>query len=189
MMSKLNPNMNKLNPNIILIGFMGSGKTSTGEVLAGKLGLRFQDTDLMIERKEKAAVSDIFTEKGEGYFRDMETELLLELKDKLVNTVLSAGGGLPLREENRTLLKELGLVVYLEVTAQEAVIRLNGDTTRPLLAEGNLKERVSDMLKVRSPIYEQAAHIKILTDNITPEEAADLIIREYEKRLQEYTGK
>lgn len=175
----------KIKHNLILIGFMGSGKTSVGELLAVRLGYSFQDTDLLIEQTEKDTISNIFQVKGEGYFRDLETTLIEDLQTNLRNTVLSAGGGLPLREQNRKLLRELGFVVYLEASAEEIIERLMNDTTRPLLQGEELDAKVRSMLKIRIPIYEHAAHKKILVDHKTPEEITDMVIRAYEYKDEE----
>lgn len=156
--------------NVILIGFMGAGKTSVGTLYSQKHGLDFIDTDQMIEETEGMTVSRIFEEKGEEAFRRMETGLLERLTRKGKAALISAGGGLPLREENRKLLKGLGTVVYLDVSAETVLSRLKGDTTRPLLMGDHVKEKVENMLKARGPIYEEASHVKIDVNNKGPEE-------------------
>ncbi|MBH1940190.1 shikimate kinase [Mobilitalea sibirica] len=176
--------MNKsLKHNIILIGFMGSGKTSVGEHLAKMMNYRFQDTDLLIEQRERDTINQIFRNKGEEYFRDVETNLLTELQNGLNNTVLSTGGGMPLREKNRKLLKELGYVVYLRASKETTVKRLRGDTSRPLLSGEELGEKVKRLLKVRIPYYEKAAHKIIMTDDRSLEEISVLIMEAYLKQI------
>lgn len=159
----------KESDNLILIGYMGAGKTSVGEAFAAKHGLPFCDTDQMIERRTGMTVSEIFATHGEAEFRRLETELLRDLVSEKEagigeRVVLSTGGGLPMKPENRDLLKRLGLVVWLRVYPSTVLERLKGDTTRPLLRGGNAKERVEDMLIARSPHYSTGAHQILPTD-------------------------
>lgn len=155
--------------NLILIGFMGAGKTTVGKAFAGKHGRAFLDTDQLIEKKWGMTVSEIFASKGEEAFRRMETEILKELASEKEagagsSMVLSVGGGLPLRAENRELLRRLGRVFWLRVTPGTVLKRLEGDMTRPLLRGADARERVEDLLSARSPLYEQAAHCILSVD-------------------------
>ena len=118
---------------IILTGFMGAGKTTVGKLLAQKLGCPFLDTDQLIQQQAGMSISRIFAEKGEETFRSLETAILKEAWTQEEAWVLSVGGGLPMREENRRLLKRIGAVVYLRVNRDTVLRRLSGDTTRPLL--------------------------------------------------------
>lgn len=152
--------------NIILIGFMGSGKTTFGKWLSNSYGYEFLDTDEYIEQKEKRIIKDIFAQDGEEVFRDMETATVKELIGKLDNTVISVGGGLPVRDINRKLLKELGFVVYLETSRDELLRRLSSDTSRPLLAGGNLSERIDSLMSARKDLYEDAADFVLKTDGL-----------------------
>lgn len=150
---------------IILIGFMGSGKSTMGKLIANKLGYSFVDTDHYIEKKEGRSISDIFADDGEEYFRNTETEVLKELMQSEEKKVLALGGGTPLREENRAILKEAGYVIFLKITPDEAYIRLKDDTDRPLLQVSNPKEKIAELLAFRNPIYEAAADYVLLEDN------------------------
>lgn len=156
---------------MIMIGFMGAGKTTVGQALAKICGMTFEDTDQLIEKKAGMAISEIFSVQGEDAFRKMETDLLKELiakKETLVKadagTVYSVGGGLPMREENRGLLKQLGKVVYLTITPDTVLDRLKGDTTRPLLAGDNVRERVETLMTLRDPFYKEASHLCVAVD-------------------------
>lgn len=158
---------------IILIGFMGAGKTTVGRELAKICKMTFADTDQMIVDKAGMAITEIFSAQGEEVFRKMETDLLKELIQKNADgntalrpagTVYSVGGGLPMREENRALLKQLGHVVYLTSTPDTVLERLKGDTTRPLLAGDNVRERVETLLSYRDPFYKEASHQQVATD-------------------------
>lgn len=150
---------------IILIGFMGSGKSTMGKLVANKLKCPFIDTDHYIEKKEGRTISDIFADDGEEYFRNLETEVLKELLESKERMVLSLGGGTPLREENRALLKDTGYVIFLKVTPEEAYNRLKDDTERPLLQVPNPKEQIAKLLDFRNPIYEAAADYVLLEEN------------------------
>ncbi len=169
--------------NIILIGFMGSGKTSVGERLAKRLSYQFCDTDHMLEQNAGDTINHIFSTRGEEYFRNMETNLLKELLPKLSDTVLSTGGGLPLRDDNVRLLKELGYVIYLNASKETTIRRLRGDTTRPLLQGDGFEQRVERLLKLRTPIYEKAAHKIVATDGRSFEEIIHIIMEAYLKQI------
>ena len=104
--------------NIILIGFMGAGKTTVGTLLAKEKGMKFVDTDERIVKEQGIRIPDLFARQGEGYFRDLETDLLKRMQEDTNCSVISVGGGMPVREENRTLLKTLGCVVYLTATKE-----------------------------------------------------------------------
>lgn len=150
---------------IILIGYMGAGKSTVGKLLAKQQKLLFHDTDAMIEKEQKRTISDIFAKDGEQAFRDMETALIRRLiGEGMSDAVLSVGGGLPVREENRELLKELGTVVYLMADKETVVKRVQGSNNRPLLLGENLDEKVERMLVERDPLYRVAADILIDTN-------------------------
>lgn len=170
---------NKLNDNIVMIGFMGCGKTTVGKQLAAELEYQFLDTDAYIEEKEQMTISQIFDKKGEAYFRNLETASLEELAAKTKQTIVSSGGGLPLREENAKLLQKLGFVVYLRVTKETVLKRLEGDTTRPLLACENPAQKVEELLNFRDPIYEVGAHLVIDADEKSVSEIVEEIVRNY----------
>ena len=163
--------------NIILEGFMGSGKTTVSEILSDKLDLELLDTDEAIVEAEGRSINEIFAEDGEETFRCMETDLLeMIVSEHLGEMVISLGGGLPLREENRDLLKKAGKVVFLRTTPETVYERLEGDSTRPLLQGDDPKSRIKELLEDRKERYEAAADIIVDTDGKTPEEIAKEII-------------
>lgn len=170
--------------NYVLIGFMGAGKSSVGTLLASETNKRFMDTDNLIVQQMGLSINDIFAQYGEEYFRDLETNLLKALCDTAHDAVISVGGGLPLREENRRYLKELGLVVYLSTTEATVIKRLKGDTTRPLLmgTKEEVKEKVHNLMSKRRSIYEDAAHIVIETDKLKKPEVVSKILEYKEKK-------
>jgi shikimate kinase len=167
--------------NIILVGYMGSGKSTVGKSLAMIKEYSFVDTDGLIEEKENRTINDIFAKEGEESFRNMETKLLKELlAKKSEKLVVSTGGGMPLREENRRLLKQLGTVVYLKTLPETIYDRLKGDTTRPLLQCENPQKKIEDMIAYRGPIYEESACIVVEVDKLTASEVASEIIKRIE---------
>ena len=161
--------------NVILMGFMGSGKTSTGLELSKKTGLPLLDTDRMIEDRAGKTISRIFAEDGEEAFRQMETQLLenLCLEDEVF--VISIGGGMPVREKNRLLIKKLGTVIYLMASDEVLVDRLEGDSIRPLLAKGDLKQHIRLLKAEREQIYRSLADFTVDTDHKDPAAAAEEI--------------
>ena len=167
--------------NIILTGFMGSGKTSVGLKLSYRLRIPVEDTDKLIERKEGRSVGDIFAEEGEAYFREQETALLRELLNRRQRCIYSVGGGTPIRKENRELLGQLGKVVYLRVRPDTVYERLKGDTTRPLLQCEDPLERIGSLMEERREAYESCADLILDTDEADMEAILDRIGKEAEK--------
>jgi 3-dehydroquinate dehydratase-2 len=159
-----------MNKNIILIGFMGSGKTTLGLRLSYRLKMPVEDTDKLIEQKEGKTISDIFSENGEKYFRDRETELLQEISTRNYTRIISVGGGTPVRKENRSLLKQCGTVVYFRIKPETVYERLKNDTTRPLLACDDPLSKISELMESRAGAYEESADIIIDVDNLSNDE-------------------
>ena len=162
--------------NIILIGFMGSGKTSVGIRLSYQMKRIMIDTDKWIEQKQKMSVSEIFAAFGEEEFRRMETRCLERLMECADHHIISAGGGLPMRKENHPLLKELGKVFYLRVSPETVCERLKNDTTRPLLQVENPKERIRTLLLDRGPVYEACADVIIDVSELSFDEILENIL-------------
>ncbi|MCR5155780.1 MAG: shikimate dehydrogenase [Butyrivibrio sp.] len=163
--------------NIILEGFMGSGKTTVSQLLSQKLDLDLMDTDEAIETTEGRSISSIFEEDGEEAFRKMETELVETIvRDHWRDMVISLGGGLPLREENRSLLKEAGKVIYLKASPETVYERVKGDTTRPLLQCDDPLSKIKELQAARSDLYDAAADMVIDTDGKSPEEITEEIL-------------
>jgi len=168
-------------PHLILIGFMGSGKTSIGRGLSYKLRRAFHDTDRMIEEKEGMSISEIFASKGESAFRQMETEVLREIRDDRIGRIYSLGGGTPVRMENQPLIKKCGTVCYLRITAEEVYERLKGDTTRPLLQCDDPLSRIRELIAKRGPAYERCADIIVDTGSISRNQVMEAILEELRK--------
>ena len=162
--------------NIVLMGFMGAGKTTIGKKLAKALEYEFVDTDEWIEKEQDRKISDIFAEDGEAVFRDMETDLLKRLQNREEKFVLSIGGGMPVREENRALLRNLGIVIYLKTSKEEIIRRVSGDKNRPLLQGGDLEEKVTSLMNAREQIYVETAHVEVITDGKAPSKVVENIM-------------
>lgn len=156
--------------NVILIGYMGCGKSAVGRRLSYRLRMPYVDTDKLIETKEGKTISEIFALQGESAFRDMETECVKSLFDYKQDYVIAVGGGLPMRKENRELLNRLGTVIYLRAKPDTIYDRLKDDTSRPLLQGEDPMEKICSMLNLRGPVYEDAAQLTIDVDGKTFDE-------------------
>ncbi len=167
--------------NVILIGFMGCGKSTVGLKLSYRLRKSVIDTDKEIEKEEKRSISDIFQQDGEAYFRNKETECLQKLIETSGNQIISAGGGLPMREANRELLHQLGQVIYLRAKAETIYERLKHDTSRPLLQGEHPEEKIRILMAEREQNYEKAADVIIDVDG----KDFDQILREIEEMIQD----
>ena len=166
-----------LRNNIVLIGFMGSGKSSIGRLVASRLGFQFVDTDALLVAREGREIAQIFASEGEARFRDLEASVLESLGTR-TRCVISTGGGVILREENRALLRQLGLTVWL--TASEDVIfqRVSRTNKRPLLQTASPRETVTQLLAARRPLYKAAAQFTVDTTTLAHSAAADAVIAE-----------
>lgn len=152
--------------NIILIGFMGSGKSTVGKFVANNNNMKQIDTDWYIESKQNRKISEIFETDGEEAFRRMETDCIKELLKNVDNKyIVSVGGGLPMKEENRGLLHQLGTIVYLKAEISTLEKRLSGDKKRPLLQGGELHDKIASLMEKRESVYEELADIIVQTDN------------------------
>lgn len=157
--------------NIVLIGMMGCGKTTCGRLLSQRLGLPLVDTDQLIIEREGMPVSDIFAQKGEGYFRDLETRIARELGGG-TDRIIATGGGLPLREENRAALRENGVVFFLN-RPPERIFASVDLADRPLAQQG--RENFLRRFREREPLYRAAAHFEI-SDPASPQAAVEKIL-------------
>jgi len=146
--------------NVFLIGPMGSGKTTIGHRLAGKLGLSFYDSDHEIEAHTGASVNLIFDIEGEAGFRKRESRMLRELAARK-GVLIATGGGAVLSSSNRSLLRNSGTVVYLQTSVQQQLDRLKRDRTRPLLQSQDKKEKLTKLASERNPLYEELADLVV----------------------------
>ena len=166
-----------MSKNIILCGFMGSGKTTIGHRLAVLLDRPFLDMDAYIEEREGMTITEIFAQKGEEAFRRMETEACRTLS-KEKNLIIGSGGGTVLREENAALLRENGVILLLDVPLWVLQKRLQYDTHRPLLQKPNREEIIRDLYHQRTPLYRSAADYRVHTKK-TALQTAEFIARKF----------
>lgn len=163
--------------NIILVGFMGTGKSAIAREISRILNFPHVETDDIIEEREGISIDEIFQTKGEPYFRQLETALLEEFTQQGTNkSIISTGGGMPVQQENRALVKDLGYVVWLKTSEEETFKRVTTNKDRPLLKDGDLKKKIHDMLTVRKPIYREVSRFEIETAGLTVSEIACGII-------------
>ena len=159
---------------ITLTGFMGSGKTTVGKVLADFLGCPFMDLDDLVVKKAGKSIPDIFAQDGEPAFRELEAQVLRKTVAKYAEStaVLALGGGAVLAPASAALLHEKTVCIYLRATLDTLLARLAGETAGRPLADASLADRLAS----REPIYEKTAHVIIDTDGLSPDEVADEIV-------------
>ena len=168
-------------PLIVFVGPMGAGKTTIGKILAKELGFDFYDSDKEIERRTGANIPWIFDVEGESGFRDRESQAIEDLS-KLKDIVLATGGGAMMRPQNRDSVKKSGFVVYLNTSVDQQYKRTHKDKNRPLLqGSKDARQILSDLYKVRDPVYRELADIVIDTDK----KSMKLIVRDIVNAIED----
>ena len=161
--------------NIVLIGFMGVGKTTTGQLISEKLSVAFFDTDKIIEQTTDMSVSELFEKLGEKEFRKYETEVV-NLLSNTEGCVISCGGGIVLNKKNIDLLSKNGIIIYLKASIDTIVKRISSDKTRPIIAAmENPKKEIELLFNKRKNFYENN-NFSLDVDSLTPDEISDKII-------------
>lgn len=168
--------------NLVLIGFMGSGKSSIGRLIASRLGYRFEDTDQLIVRAAGRPISAIFAAEGEERFRDLEAGALESLATG-TRQVVATGGGIVLREANRAALQRLGFVVWLDAREEVIFERVSRNDRRPLLRTEDPRATIHRLLAERRPLYAAAAHFSLDTSDLTHAQATDAVISQARRRV------
>lgn len=163
--------------NIVLVGFMGTGKTTVGKLIAKQTGMPLVDMDALIEERVGKSINEIFAEDGEPHFRKLEREMVRELSAR-EGQIISTGGGIVLNSDNITDFEKTGLVVCLLANAESVLDRVRHDTTRPLLA-GDKEANIIKLLESRKPLYESLAHTIDTSGRPSPEPTAQEIIALY----------
>lgn len=166
-------------PRIVLVGPMGAGKTTVGQLVSKKLRLPFKDTDAEIEARTGADIPWIFDVEGEAGFRDRETQVLRDLLNGSAG-VIATGGGIVMREENRDLLKSVD-VIYLKASLEEQLRRTANDRKRPLLQTDDPRSVLQRLMTLRDPLYREVATRVIETDGANSRTIAAQLAREYSK--------
>lgn len=181
-MAERDAEVEQLKEHIFLIGFMGCGKTTNAARLAQMTGTERVEMDEEIVKSENMAITDIFKEKGEPYFRDLETNLI-ESFQRRTPAVISCGGGAVMRPENVELMKKSGRIVLLTAAPETIYDRIKDSTDRPVL-NGNMRvSYIRELMEKRRPAYEAAADIVVATDKKTAEEICREIL---EKQREQY---
>lgn len=160
--------------NIYLTGMMGSGKSITGKKLALKLSYGFIDLDERIEQKAGKSINQIFSDKGENFFRNLESQMLKEAA-RTEMQVVATGGGTVLRHANVGLMKVTGKIIFLETSPEVIWQRVRGKKDRPLLQGGKPQEKLLEIYAYRQPLYEGSCGFKVVTDGKTAAAVADEI--------------
>ncbi len=167
--------------NIVLIGFMGTGKTSVGKILARKLNRLVIDADEVIEAKTRRKIGDIFEKEGEPYFRALEKETIGDISRK-EGVVITTGGGAVLDPANLEALKKNGWIVALMAEPTTILRRVKRTLSRPLLKGENVLSRIEELLRKRKPLYEQS-DFQCATDGRTAAQVAECILSLLEGKL------
>jgi shikimate kinase len=173
-----------VNKTIVLVGLMGAGKSAIGVRLADSLGLKFIDSDHLIEEKEKKSVSEIFAAQGEEYFRKRERETIAAIVEGATPCVLATGGGAFINDATRALIKKNAISVWLTAELDILVERVSRKNTRPILQRGDKAEIMARLMKERDPIYAQA-DVKVQSSDADHE----TVVAAVEKSIRGYVGK
>ena len=167
--------MTNQSDSIILIGPMGSGKTSTGRILAKEMGFDFLDTDEEVVERTGVSIAYIFDVEGETGFRQREHQALMKFLDN-DNVVIATGGGIITHDKSRTIIRAHKRVVYLKTSIEKQIERAKVSDKRPLLINTDPSAKLHELMLTREPLYEEISDIKIDTDERTPSEIALKII-------------
>lgn len=160
--------------NIVLIGFMGTGKTTIATQLANRLNMRYVSTDSLIEKREKRTINEIFTKSGEDYFRDVESDVVREISG-MDGLVIDTGGGVVIREENLANLKSTGIVICLTADEDTIMERTKKYKHRPLLNVEDPKLKIRTLIAKRAPLYAKCEH-SIDTGKLTIRQVVEKIM-------------
>ncbi len=168
--------------NIVLVGFMGTGKTAIGGLLAQHFDVEFVQTDPLIEKKENMPINDIFAKKGESYFREVEKEIV-EKVSKKENIVIDAGGGVVIDASNVENLKKNGVIFCLNAAPEEILNRIGKHKHRPLLNTDDPLSKIKELLEKRREYYKRADY-QIDTNGKTPTRVSEEIIGIYKRQTE-----
>jgi shikimate kinase len=168
--------------NIILVGFMGTGKSATGRIISRRLERVLIDMDAMIEEREGRTIAQIFAQDGEPHFRALERALVQELSQRR-NLVIAAGGGVVLDPENIRDFSRTGVVICLQSSSGAILRRVGGQKHRPLLETDDKAKRIVELLELRKPFYDALPH-RIDTSHLSPEVTAERVVEIYEQAVK-----
>lgn len=165
----------EINSNIFLIGFMGAGKSTIAKALQSELGFPLVEMDQRIVEEQGMSINDIFAQYGETHFRDIESQLVVDLGEQ-EPSIVSCGGGVVVRPENTQNMKKSGRIVFLKATPETIYERVKNSTDRPILNGHMNVEYIAELMEKRRALYEEAADITIQTDGKTREQVCEEII-------------
>jgi len=168
--------MTRRGQSIVLIGFMGAGKSAAGRALARKTRLPDFETDDIVSAQFGLSIPEIFATFGEEKFRDAETEAIHQFSHE-IPAIIVTGGGIVLRPVNVRLLRTLGMVISLEADEETLFRRISRRAVRPLLQTENARATMVELLRVREPLYHSAADVRLDTSRLTQDEVADAILK------------
>lgn len=171
---------------IAFIGFMGAGKSTIARRIAEHYGLNLVDTDSAIEQEEGMSVTEIFKQKGEGYFRQRETEMLTHALESSTPSVVACGGGAVTMPENRRLLERYACVVYLTIQLEQAIARFDDYASRPLLAQAGSTDAIFALMEARLGLMETCGDIYVTTDRRTPEQVEAVVVERVKEAGYEF---
>ncbi len=172
--------------NIVLTGFMGTGKTTIAIELSHRLGMKYLSVDDLIEKRENRTINEIFTDSGEDYFRDVESAVIRDAACK-DNMVIDTGGGAMIRDENIAYMKSSGIVICLAADEDVIMERTKKYKHRPLLNVEDPKRKIRDLLAKRAPYYAKADY-RIDTGAFTVRQAVEKIVEIAEKKMKNDRG-
>ncbi len=161
---------------LMLIGFMGCGKTTVGNALSALTGIVCRDSDQLIQEQEGRTITEIFDQEGEAYFRDLETAFLKKLSGE-ETMILSCGGGMAMRPENARLMRECAEVIWLTASPAAILERVKDDDSRPLLRGHKNEAYIAELMRAREAAYARACDRRVDTDGKTPQEICGEILK------------
>lgn len=165
----------EINRNIFLIGFMGAGKSTIAKALQRELGFPLVEMDERIVQEQGMSINEIFAQHGEAHFRDIESQLVVDIGEQ-EPSIVSCGGGVVVRPENTQNMKKSGRIVFLKATPQTIYERVKNSKDRPILNGHMNVEYIAQLMEKRRALYEEAADITIQTDGKTREQICEEII-------------
>ena len=169
--------------NLVLVGFMGSGKSSVGRILSSLTGFALVDTDTLVAREAGQSIPVIFKEHGEEHFRALETKVLQGLVGR-IGLIVSTGGGVVVAEENRKLLPQIGPVVWLDASPEQLYQRVK-HSNRPLLQTADPRRTLEELYAKREPLYAGAAAIRIDSATLTHRQTAEAVLAHFQRHAQQ----
>jgi len=168
--------------NLVLVGFMGSGKSSVGRILSSLTGFALVDTDTLVAQQAGRSIPDIFKEHGEEHFRALETEALRSLIGR-IGLIVATGGGVITVEKNREILPQIGPVVWLDASLDHLYQRVK-NSKRPLLQTPDPRRTVEELYRAREPLYREASTFRIDSSHLTHRQTAEAILSRLQQQQQ-----